>query len=143
MRWRIEPRVALRFGTIPVAAVRKQAGERAARRRHADAILVADATPRHVRRNAFFLQVLDEDMRHMESIQASIESGGFAGLNLSHEERRIYWMQEYLDRVRDLEELPQGTALVPMMESRIEAELTRMAPSERACQTVSLHVQSR
>lgn len=45
-----------------------------------------------------FDRILEEDTQFADSIQKSVESGGFTGISLNYQERRIYHWHEELDR---------------------------------------------
>lgn len=54
-----------------------------------------------------FERILEEDLQFAGDIQKSVESGGFKGLNLSYQERRIYFWHEELDRRIGVENIPE------------------------------------
>jgi hypothetical protein len=42
--------------------------------------------------------IMQEDLQFLADIQKSLNSGGFTGVMLSYMERRLYWVQEEIDR---------------------------------------------
>ncbi|HEX2793718.1 MAG TPA: aromatic ring-hydroxylating dioxygenase subunit alpha [Croceicoccus sp.] len=71
-----------------------------------------------------FDQVLEEDMMNLAPIQRSLESGGFTGMMINYQERRIYWFHEEVDRLIGAAEIPEGLAveqlLTPFVEERYD-----------------------
>ena len=60
-------------------------------------------------------RILDEDLQFAGDIQKSIESGGFQGLALSYQERRIYYWHEEVDRRIGPERVPEALRMQPML----------------------------
>ncbi|MCZ8132113.1 MAG: aromatic ring-hydroxylating dioxygenase subunit alpha [Steroidobacteraceae bacterium] len=58
-------------------------------------------------RMANFERILEEDTQFAPRIQESVECGGFDGLVLSYQERRIYHWHEELDRRIGIETVPE------------------------------------
>lgn len=81
--------------------------------------------------NRTFDSILDEDVRNLEAIQASLNSGAFTGMLLGYQERRIYWSHEEIDRVIGADLVPHDLAVAQVLghfaESAGPAE-----PAERA-----------
>jgi phenylpropionate dioxygenase-like ring-hydroxylating dioxygenase large terminal subunit len=70
--------------------------------------------------NVAFDGIMMEDMLNLEGIQASLESGAFTGMMLGHQERRIYWFHEQLDRMIGAERLPSGLGVKPLLSRFVE-----------------------
>ena len=66
-------------------------------------------------RVANFEKILEEDTQFATEIQRSVESDGFKGIPLSYQERRIYHWHEQLDKLIGPENLPEGTAVKPLL----------------------------
>ncbi|MCC5871414.1 MAG: aromatic ring-hydroxylating dioxygenase subunit alpha [Gammaproteobacteria bacterium] len=71
--------------------------------------------------NANFDHILDEDVRNLEAIQASLDSGAFTGMMLNYQERRIYWSHEEIDRVIGVEEVPEELRVAQLLEPFVES----------------------
>ena len=67
-----------------------------------------------------FERILEEDTQFAPRIQESVESGGFAGLVLSYQERRIYHWHEELDR-RIGAQLPAHLRVAPVLGPWVES----------------------
>ena len=70
-------------------------------------------------RIANFEKILEEDTQFAAEIQKSVESDGFKGTPLSYQERRIYYWHETLDRLIGDENLPDGTAVTPLLDKYV------------------------
>lgn len=66
-----------------------------------------------------FEKILEEDTQFAAEIQKSVESDGFKGTPLSYQERRIYYWHETLDRLIGPENLPEGTAVTPLLDKYV------------------------
>jgi phenylpropionate dioxygenase-like ring-hydroxylating dioxygenase large terminal subunit len=64
-------------------------------------------------------QIMDEDLRNLESIQASLNSGAFTGMMLNYQERRIYWFHEELDRYIGNDQLPPELAVSQVLKDHM------------------------
>ena len=67
-----------------------------------------------------FLKILDEDLQFADSIQRSVESGGFTGMPLNYQERRIYHWHQELDRRIGREKIRPGLQVPPVLEPFVE-----------------------
>jgi phenylpropionate dioxygenase-like ring-hydroxylating dioxygenase large terminal subunit len=61
--------------------------------------------------NHTFDAILDEDVKNLEAIQASLNSGAFTGMLLNYQERRIYWSHEAIDRAIGADRVPPELAV--------------------------------
>lgn len=77
--------------------------------------------PERVAANENFDHILDEDVRNLESIQASLDSGAFTGMLLNYQERRIYWSHEQIDRAIGSDRVPQELRVTPVLAPYVEA----------------------
>ncbi|MEM9530848.1 MAG: aromatic ring-hydroxylating dioxygenase subunit alpha [Pseudomonadota bacterium] len=59
--------------------------------------------------------ILEEDLQFAGAIQKSVESGGFQGLALSYQERRIYFWHEEVDRRIGPERVPEELRVQPLL----------------------------
>jgi len=64
-------------------------------------------------------RILSEDTQFAPDIQKSIEGGGFKGLTLSYQERRIYYWHEELDRRIGSENVPAELRVKPLLDSYV------------------------
>lgn len=62
-----------------------------------------------------FERILEEDTQFAPRIQESVETGGFKGMYLSYQERRIYHWHEELDRRIGVERVPEPLRVEPML----------------------------
>ncbi|TVQ47502.1 MAG: aromatic ring-hydroxylating dioxygenase subunit alpha [Gammaproteobacteria bacterium] len=62
-----------------------------------------------------FVRILEEDTQFAPQIQESVESGGFRGMVLSYQERRIYHWHEALDRRIGRDNIPEALRVRPML----------------------------
>ena len=69
-----------------------------------------------------FERILEEDTQFAPRIQESVETGGFKGIYLSYQERRIYHWHEELDRRIGAERVPPGLRVQPMLERWVAAD---------------------
>jgi choline monooxygenase len=76
--------------------------------------------PDRVAANEAFDAILDEDVRNLEAIQASLESGAFTGMLLNYQERRIYWSHEEIDRAIGADRLPPGLPVEQVLAPFVE-----------------------
>lgn len=60
-------------------------------------------------------RILDEDLQFAAAIQKSTESDGFDGVNLSYQERRIYFWHEELDRRIGPNNVPPDLRIRPLL----------------------------
>ncbi|MBJ7415468.1 MAG: hypothetical protein JHC88_08450 [Niveispirillum sp.] len=67
-----------------------------------------------------FDRILEEDTQFADSIQKSVESGGFTGISLNYQERRIYHWHEELDR-RIGDAVPEHLRVAQVLGKFIEA----------------------
>ncbi len=67
-----------------------------------------------------FDDVLQEDMMNLAPIQRSLESGGFTGMMINYQERRIYWFHEEVDRRIGAENIPQNLQVEQLLSSHVE-----------------------
>lgn len=74
-----------------------------------------------------FHQVLEEDMMNLGPIQRSLESGGFTGMMVNYQERRIYWFHEEVDRLIGEGLIPEGLAVEKLLEPYIERPFAEAA----------------
>ena len=58
-------------------------------------------------RNAYFDQVMEEDMASVEPIQLSLQAGAFDGPLTSYHERRIYHHEASVDRLIGVDRVPE------------------------------------
>jgi phenylpropionate dioxygenase-like ring-hydroxylating dioxygenase large terminal subunit len=65
-------------------------------------------------------KVLDEDWRLFPRLQRSLESGANRVMNLSYQERALYWMQEGIDRAIGAEQIPAHLRVEPLMGPYVE-----------------------
>jgi len=65
-------------------------------------------------------RILEEDTQFAPAIQKSMESGGFEGMVLSYQERRIYYWHEELDRRIGRENIPEHLRVPPMLDDWVE-----------------------
>ena len=65
-------------------------------------------------------RILEEDTQFAPDIQKSVESGGFQGLTLSYQERRIYYWHEELDRRIGVEHVPAELRVQPLLNDYVE-----------------------
>jgi predicted RecB family nuclease len=63
-----------------------------------------------------FERILEEDTQFAPRIQESVETGGFRGIYLSYQERRIYHWHEELDRRIGSEHVPTELRVRPMLD---------------------------
>jgi predicted RecB family nuclease len=63
-----------------------------------------------------FERILEEDTQFAPRIQESVETGGFRGIYLSYQERRIYHWHEELDRRIGSENVPSELRVRPMLD---------------------------
>ncbi|MEO1037854.1 MAG: aromatic ring-hydroxylating dioxygenase subunit alpha [Pseudomonadota bacterium] len=66
-------------------------------------------------------RILEEDTQFAPDIQRSIESGGFDGVTLSYQERRIYYWHEELDRRIGKDRVPSELRIAPMLDEFVES----------------------
>lgn len=71
--------------------------------------------------NANFDHILDEDVRNLESIQASLDSGAFTGMLLNYQERRIYWSHEEIDRAIGVDRVPPELRVQQVLAPYVES----------------------
>jgi phenylpropionate dioxygenase-like ring-hydroxylating dioxygenase large terminal subunit len=64
-------------------------------------------------------RILDEDLQFAGDIQKSMESGGFKGLALSYQERRIYFWHEEVDRRIGPDRVPQTLRIKPLLDDYV------------------------
>ncbi|RVQ68832.1 aromatic ring-hydroxylating dioxygenase subunit alpha [Croceicoccus ponticola] len=74
-----------------------------------------------------FDDVLEEDMMNLGPIQRSLESGGFTGMMINYQERRIYWFHEEVDRRIGAERIPEGLAVEQLLSRFAEHRLDEAA----------------
>ncbi|GGD34404.1 aromatic ring-hydroxylating oxygenase subunit alpha [Croceicoccus pelagius] len=74
-----------------------------------------------------FDAVLEEDMMNLGPIQKSLESGGFTGMLVNYQERRIYWFHEEVDRLIGKENIPEGLAVEQLLEPYTEQPMDEAA----------------
>ena len=67
-----------------------------------------------------FLKILDEDLQFADAIQRSVESGGFSGMPLNYQERRIYHWHQELDRRIGAERIDPALRVEPVLDPFIE-----------------------
>jgi choline monooxygenase len=67
-----------------------------------------------------FERILEEDLELAPFLQKSVESKGFAGGQLSFQERRIYYWHEELDRRIGSDRVPETLRVEPRMQDFIE-----------------------
>ncbi len=60
-------------------------------------------------------RILDEDLQFAADIQISVAGGGFQGLALSYQERRIYYWHEEVDRRIGPERVPEHLRITPLL----------------------------
>ena len=72
-------------------------------------------------RLANFAKILDEDLQFADSIQRSVQSGGFTSVPLNYQERRIYHWHQELDRRIGSASVPERLRVAPVLEPFIEA----------------------
>ncbi|MDJ0656405.1 MAG: aromatic ring-hydroxylating dioxygenase subunit alpha [Xanthomonadales bacterium] len=65
--------------------------------------------------------ILEEDTQFAPDIQKSVESGGFQGLALSYQERRIYYWHEEVDRRIGVDRIPEHLRVTPVMAPLVQA----------------------
>jgi hypothetical protein len=66
--------------------------------------------------------VLDEDTQNLSWIQRSMESPGFQGSRLSYQERRLYHLNEEIDRLIGPENIPPEWRVEPVLGDWVERE---------------------
>ena len=69
-----------------------------------------------------FERILEEDTQFAPRIQESVETGGFRGIYLSYQERRIYHWHEELDRRIGPENVPPELRVRPMLDPWVATE---------------------
>lgn len=79
-----------------------------------------------------FAKVLDEDMENLGSIQQSLHTKAFTGMQLNYQERRIYWAHEAIDRKIGAENIPEGLAVQPLLSRFAEEPAQGRAEPEYA-----------
>jgi phenylpropionate dioxygenase-like ring-hydroxylating dioxygenase large terminal subunit len=67
-----------------------------------------------------FERILEEDLELAPYLQKSVESKGFAGGQLSFQERRIYYWHEELDRRIGSDQVPEALRVEPRMQEFID-----------------------
>jgi phenylpropionate dioxygenase-like ring-hydroxylating dioxygenase large terminal subunit len=77
-----------------------------------------DPPPEHLQRAEYFDVVLDEDTWNMEHIQHSLLSPSFPGPKCSYHEKRIYHLEEQVDRLLG-EAVPAPLRVAPLLADRI------------------------
>ncbi len=77
-----------------------------------------DPPPDYAQRAAYFDIVLDEDTWNMEHIQHSLRSPVFAGPKCSYHEKRIYHLEEHVDRMLG-DHVPERLRVEPLLAGRI------------------------
>lgn len=75
--------------------------------------------PEYDQRGAYFDTVLDEDTWNMEHIQHSLLSPAFAGPKCSYHEKRIYYLEEHVDKALGVERVPEHLRVKPLLSDRI------------------------
>jgi len=65
-------------------------------------------------------RILEEDLELAPYLQKSVESKGFAGGQLSFQERRIYYWHEELDRRIGSDQVPEALRVEPRMQEFID-----------------------
>lgn len=71
-------------------------------------------------RIANFDRIVQEDTSFAEPMQESLETGGFRGVPLNYQERRIYHWHEELDRRIGRERVPEHLRVEPLLDTYIE-----------------------
>ena len=81
-------------------------------------------TPEIEARRAALLQtprtIIEEDVRNIAPMYASLRSPGLLGIPLSYQERRIYWSAETLDRVIGSGSIPSHLRVPPLLDPYVE-----------------------
>ncbi|MEE2776092.1 MAG: aromatic ring-hydroxylating dioxygenase subunit alpha [Acidobacteriota bacterium] len=72
------------------------------------------------KRKAAFDLVLDEDTENLAAIQKSLESGGFRGIPLNYQERRLYHLHEQIDRTMGIDDIPATMRVQPRLVDWVE-----------------------
>jgi nitrite reductase/ring-hydroxylating ferredoxin subunit len=71
--------------------------------------------------------VLGEDMMNLGPIQRSLESGGFTGMMINYQERRIYWFHEEVDRRIGAARVPEALKVRQLLAPYVEQPLNEAA----------------
>ncbi len=71
-------------------------------------------------RTANWERILYEDLQFAPQIQESLQSGGFRGMPLNYQERRIYHWHEELDRRIGLNEVPPDARVTQLLGAWVE-----------------------
>ncbi|MFA7586458.1 MAG: aromatic ring-hydroxylating dioxygenase subunit alpha [Novosphingobium sp.] len=71
--------------------------------------------------------VLQEDMMNLAPIQRSLASGGFTGMMINYQERRIYWFHEEVDRRIGAENMPDELKVRQLLSPYVEPQLSEAA----------------
>jgi len=71
-------------------------------------------------RIAEFAGVIDEDVWNLDAMQKAMESPTYDGTPLCYQERRIYNMQEVIDRVIGVERIPADMTVAQLLDKFIE-----------------------
>ncbi len=71
-------------------------------------------------RIAEFGGVIDEDVWNLDAMQKAMESPTYDGTPLCYQERRIYNMQEVIDRVIGVERIPEDMTVAQLLDKFIE-----------------------
>lgn len=74
-----------------------------------------------------FDAVLEEDMMNLAPIQRSLQSGGFTGMMINYQERRIYWFHEEVDRRIGALRVPDKLKVQQVLSPFVEHTLTEAA----------------
>ena len=74
-----------------------------------------------------FHDVLQEDMMNLGPIQRSLESGGFTGMMINYQERRIYWFHEEVDRRMGARRVPEDLKVAQLLSPYVEQALPEAA----------------
>ena len=63
---------------------------------------------------------MEEDTRNMAPIQLSLDSLGLGGLPLNYQERRIWYMHEWIDRTIGIDRIPEALRVEQLLEPYVE-----------------------
>lgn len=67
----------------------------------------------------YFDIVLDEDTWNMEHIQLSYQTPGFQGLKIGVHEKRIYYLEESIDRMIGPDKVPEDLRIEPLLDKYV------------------------